>query len=96
MGTVRAAPRGDSGAAHSQAEIAQLLARSRAALTTNTGGRVSHRIGTVQVVVQSVASAARSVQEASRAAGPGQVSAVREPLRRGFRNPWTSYSRRSD
>ena len=96
MGTARAAPRGDSSAAAPRAEIAQLVERSRTALAANAGGRVTHRIGTVQVVVQSAAPIARPAPEAPRAPGPGHASAAREPARRGFRNPWASYTRCRD
>jgi hypothetical protein len=96
MGKPHAPPPGDSSAAASRAEIAQLAERSCAALAANTGGRLTHRIGTVQIVVQSIAPAARGAPEVPRAPGPGNASTAREPVRRGFRNPWISYTRRSD
>ena len=93
MGTPHAAPRSDPNAAASPAEIAQLVERSLAA---NAGGRVTHRIGTVQVVVQSIAPATRGAPDAPRVPGPSHAPTAREPVRRGFRNPWASYTRRSD
>jgi hypothetical protein len=97
MGAPHAAQRSHSSSVASRMEIAQLAERSRASLAASAGGQVTHRIGTVQVVVQSIAPAPRvAPAAASSAPAPGHTSTARAPVRRGFRNPWISSRWRSD
>jgi hypothetical protein len=97
MGTAQPAPHGDaSSAAALRTEIARLAERPRALPAASAEGRVTHRIGTVQVVVRTPPPEPRRVAPASTQALPGGRAPAEPPAARPYRNPWASSRWRGD